>query len=89
MAKRPWKHYLLVIVASGEKRKLPSYYDRMAIDLACRRLAEEKVEAGYDVVAEDYMATDWTDDCVSLSYNGEPVAMLYRGDKGQWSHAKK
>lgn len=90
MTRLVYKHYLMVIVATGEKRKLPATSDRIARDLARQRLAEDQWLAGFkSVTREDYIATDWEDDCLSVSRNGEIVAMLYRGDKGQWSHAKK
>ena len=70
MVRLVYKHYLMVIVATGEKRKLPATSDRIARDLARQRLAEDQWLAGYkSVTREDYIATDWEDDCVSLSYN--------------------
>ena len=88
MVKLNWKHYLLVITATGERRKLPATSDRIARDLARQRLAEDQWLAGFkSVTREDYHATDWEDDCIEVSRDGVIVAILYRGDKGQWTHA--
>lgn len=90
MVKLNWKQYLLVITTTGERRKLPATSDRIARDLARQRLAEDQWLAGFkSVTREDYHATDWEDDCIEVSRDGVIVAILYRGDKGQWTHAKK